>query len=208
CGFMVSFFLSGVIHRPSPGPAWLVCRPHDPVDEFSKTHLAETRLRHLDHGREIKLFDRCFDRARWTRRALVLPQPPMKLIELPHLSVGSPSQIAPPCVSQIKMRDLLKSTRRVKASSQLVGERLVVDEAVCACRRDGALIEVHGIERASLDTGDLSADESCTILEVLRTIRRQRPQLSLMPPNCFAMLGVPVRVDRLAPCGTSERGIE
>src|SRR5262249_24238109 len=132
----------------------------------------------------------------------------MKLIELPDLSIGAPSQIAPPRVSQVEMCDLLESARRVKAGSQLVGERLVVNKALCACRRDGALIEVHGIERASLDTGDLSADESCTILEVLRTIRRQRPQLSLMPPNCFAMLGVPVRVDRLPPCGTSERGID
>src|SRR5262249_15703221 len=105
----------------------------------------------------------------------VRPQPRMELIELLHLSVGSPSYIALSCVSQVEMRDLLESARGVEAGSQLVGERLVVDEAVCACRHDGALVEVHSIERASLDPGDLSADQRCTILEVLRTNCRPVP---------------------------------
>ena len=69
-------------------------RAHEPVDELLEHHLARECLRDFDHGREIELFDRRFDRARWTRRALVLPQPRMELIELPHLSVGSPSKIA------------------------------------------------------------------------------------------------------------------
>src|SRR6516225_6699883 len=96
----------------------------------------------------------------------------MKLIELPHLSVGTPSQIAPPRLSQVKMRNLLEAARRVKAGSQLVGEGFVVDKAVSACRHDGALVQVHGLKRASLDSGNLSADQCCTILEVLRTSRR------------------------------------
>src|SRR6516165_10995985 len=69
---------------------------HKFVDELFQHHLARERLRDFDHRREIELFDRCFDRARWTWRTLVLPQPRMELIELPHLSVGAPSQIAPP----------------------------------------------------------------------------------------------------------------
>src|SRR5262249_40850054 len=118
---------------------------------------AGNRLRHLDDGREVELFDRRVDRARWTRRALILPQPRMEMIELPHLSVGAPSQIAPPRVSQVEMRNLLKAARRVKAGSQLVGKRLVVDKTVCACRRDGALVQVHSLERTPLDPGNLSA---------------------------------------------------
>jgi hypothetical protein len=55
------------------------------------------------------------------------------------------------------MSDFLEATRCVKAGSQLVDERLVLGKTVCACCRDGALVEVHGIERASLDTGNLSA---------------------------------------------------
>src|SRR5262249_23089899 len=112
---------------------------------------------------------------RWTRRALVLPQPRMELIELPHLSVGAPSQIAPPRVSQVEMCNLIETARRVKTGGQLVGERLVVNEPVSACRRDGALVQVHGLERTPLDPGNLGSDQRCTILEVLRTIRRPGP---------------------------------
>src|SRR6516164_6749866 len=115
------------------------------------------------------MFDRRFERAHWARRAFVRRQPRMELIELPHLSVGSPSEIAPPCVSQIEMRDLLQAARGVKAGCQLVGERLVLDKAVDACRHDGALVKIHGIERTSLETRDFSADQRCTIREVLRT---------------------------------------
>src|SRR5262249_47306287 len=157
---------------------------------------------------EIELFDRCFDRARWTRRALVLPQPRMQLIELPHLSVGAPSQIAPPRVSQVEMRNLLEAARGVKAGSQLVGERLVVDKAASACRRYGALVQVHGLERTPLDPGNLGSDQHCTILEVLRTIRRPGPKLSRVRPKCFSMLGVRVGAQGLAPCGAAQASIE
>jgi len=34
--------------------------------------------------------------------------------------------------------------------AKLVGERLVVDKAVCLCRKDGLFVEVHGIERAAI----------------------------------------------------------
>src|SRR5262245_60845870 len=132
----------------------------------------------------------------------------MELIELPHLAIGSPSEIAPPRVSQVEMCDFVQATRRVKAGSQLVGERLVVDEAVSARRRDGALVQIHGIERTSLDTGDLSADESCTILEVLRTIRCKSPKFSRVRAKCFSMLGVRVGTHGLAPCGAAQAGIE
>src|SRR5215475_9662909 len=72
---------------------------HKFVDELFQHHLARERLRDFDHRREIEIFDRRFDHARWTRRTLVLPQPWMELVELPHLSVGAPSKIALPCVS-------------------------------------------------------------------------------------------------------------
>src|SRR5262249_21982975 len=185
----------------SLGAGLLDCRPHELVDELFQNHLAGNRLRHFDHGREIELVDRRFDRARWTRRTLVLPQPRMKLIELPHLAVGAPSQITSPRISQVEMRKLLEAARRVKARSQLVGERFVVDKAVSACRRDGALVQVHGLEWASLDAGNLSANQRCTILEVLRTNRRPGPKLSLEPSKCFAVLRVRVGAHGLAPRG-------
>src|SRR5262245_52978737 len=132
----------------------------------------------------------------------------MELIELLHLSVRSPSEVTPACVSQVEMGDLLEAARSVKAGSQLIGQRLVVYKAVCACRADRTLVQVHGTGRASCDTGNLGSDRRCTIVEVLRTIPRQAPELSLVLPTCFAMLGIRVGAYRLAPCSATQRGIE
>src|SRR5262249_62197631 len=104
--------------------------------------------------------------------------------------VGSPAEITSSCVAQIEMGDVLEATRCVKAGGQLVGERLVVNKAVCACRRYGALVQLHGLERASFDAGNLCSGQRRTILEILPTIRRPVPKLLLMASKCFPMLGV------------------
>src|SRR3984893_5585932 len=98
------------------------------------------------------------DRARWSGRWLVLPELRIHLIELPHLAIGSPPQIAVPGVSQVEMRYFIEATRRVEARSQFIGERLIVNKAVGACRADGLFVEVHGIERAAFDPGDFRPD--------------------------------------------------
>src|SRR6516164_8969469 len=127
----------------------------------------------------------------------------MELIELPHLSVGSPSEITPACISQVEMCDLLESTRRVKARSEFVGERLVVDETVCACRRDGALVEVHGIERASLDPGNLSADQRGAVLEVLWAVLHPEFELTVVRDQSLDML-----LALLCRCGVAGRRLQ
>src|SRR5215510_5961014 len=81
---------------------------HEPVDKLFHDHLAGERLRELDHRPEIELFDRSLDRTCRSRRTLVLPQPRLELVELPYLSIGSPSKIALPRISQIEMRDLVE----------------------------------------------------------------------------------------------------
>src|SRR5215471_16923240 len=161
----------------SLGAGVLDRRSHKPVDKLFQNHLARECLRDCDHRREVELFDRRFDRARWTQCARVLPQLRMELIELPHLAVGSPARIAVTRLVQIDIGKIFEAARCVKAGSQLVGEGLVVDKAVCACRRDGALVELHGIERASLDAGYLGDDQRCTILEIPRTICREGSKL-------------------------------
>src|SRR5262245_12293614 len=120
-------------HERSLGAGLLAGSSHKPVDKFFHDHLARKRLRDFDHRCEIELFDRCLDRAGRARRALVLPQPRMEFVELSHLAVGAPTEIAPPRVSQVEMRDLLETARGVKVGSQFVGERLMMDEAACAC---------------------------------------------------------------------------
>src|SRR5262249_16783038 len=92
--------------------------------------------------------------------------------------------------------------------SQLVGERLVVDKAVSACGRDGALIKAHGIKRTPFDPGNLGGDQRCTILEVLRTIRGPTPKLLLVLPKRCSMLGVRIWTRGLASGGATQARIE
>src|ERR1700739_163267 len=112
----------------------------------------------------------------------------MQLIELPHLSIGSPSKIGLPCVSQVKMRDLPEAAHRVKARGQLVGERQVVDKAVVSRRADGLFIQLLGIEHAAFDPGDLGTDQRGAVLEVFRTIGLPRAELLMMSGQCIYIL--------------------
>ena len=140
--------------------------------------LARDRLRHFDHGREVEVFDRRPDRARRPGRWLFLPEVRIELIELPHLPIGSPTQVAVAGVAQIHIRDLLEPTRRVEARGEFVGERLVVNKAVGAGRADGLFVEALGLELAALRARDLRADQRGAVLEILRAIRR--PDLELL----------------------------
>src|SRR5215470_13452923 len=65
------------------GAGLLNGRSHKPVDKLLRDNLAGECLRDLDYRREIELFDRCFDRAHWSGRALIMPEARMQLIELP-----------------------------------------------------------------------------------------------------------------------------
>ena len=47
---------------------------HERVDQFFEDDLARDGLRHLDHGREVELFDRRPDRACWVGRGLPLSE--------------------------------------------------------------------------------------------------------------------------------------
>src|SRR6267142_3913259 len=95
----------------------------------------------------------------------------MELFELPHLAIGSPAQIAVAGVLQIQAGNLLEATRRIEARSQFIGERLIVNKAVCASRTDGLLVEALGIEFPAFDPRDLGADQRGAVLEIVRAIR-------------------------------------
>jgi len=86
------------------------------------------------------------------------------------------------------MRDLLETTCRVEARGEFVGERLIVDKAVCACRADGLFVKVHGIERAAFDPGDLRPDQCGAVRKILRAIRRPDLELSVVRDQSLDML--------------------
>src|SRR5258705_2623166 len=91
----------------------------------------------------------------------------MKLIELAHLAIGSPPQVAVPGVSQVEMRYFIEATGRVEARSKFVGERLVLDEAIDAGRADALLIEPHSIDVTTFQASDLGSDQRGAVFEVL-----------------------------------------
>ena len=126
---------------------------HERLDQFFEDDLARDGLRHFDHGREVEVFDRRRDRARRTGRRLFLSEMRIELIELPHLAVGSPTQVAVARLPQIDMRKIFETARRVETRGEFVGERLVVNKAVRARRADGLFIQAHRIERRGLRCG-------------------------------------------------------
>ena len=120
------------------------------------------------------------DRARRAGHGLFRPEVRIHLLELPHLAVGAPAQIAVAGVPQIEIRDLVETARPVEVGSAFVGERLIVDKAVVARRADGLFVESLGIELATFDARNLGADQRGAVLEILRAILRPDLKLPVM----------------------------
>ena len=93
---------------------------------------------------------------------------------------------------------MLEAARGVEARGKLVGERLVVDKAVCARRADGLFVQAFGVQLPAFDAGDLRADQRGAVLEILRTVLRPDSELSVVGGQ---------RLDMLAPLLRGERGI-
>ncbi|MNR08395.1 hypothetical protein D3C85_1245470 [compost metagenome] len=132
-------------------------RTHDHLDQLFKDDVPRDRLRHLDHSGEIQVFDLRRNCARRARRELFRSKVRIHLLELPHLPVGSPTQVAVPSVLQICLGDDLEFACRVESRGEFVGKRLDVHKAVCACRADGQLVKTHRIKFTPFDPGNLCA---------------------------------------------------
>jgi hypothetical protein len=109
-------------------------------------------------------------------------------LELPHLAIGAPPQVAVPGVAQIELRDLLEAARGLEARRQFVGKRLVVDKPVCPCRADGLVVKVHRIKRPVFETSDLRPEQCSAVGEVLRAMLRPRLDLPAVCGQRFDVL--------------------
>ena len=90
----------------------------------------------------------------------------------------------------MRMRDLLETACRVEARSQLVGERLIVDEVVRVRRANGLPEEAHGVKVAAFNPGDLRAQQRGAVLEILRATLRPFFELSVVGGQSLEMLPV------------------
>src|SRR6516162_380369 len=116
----------------------------------------------------------------------------MEPIELPHLSVGSPAQIALSRVSQMGMGTRFEAARRVEMPGQFVGERLVLNKPVVAGCPDGPLVEAHRVKLATFDARDLRSHEGLTVLEILRPVLRPNVELLVLSCQSLEMLQFPI----------------
>src|SRR5690349_17773817 len=106
------------------------------------------------------------------------------------------------------MGDRFKTTRRVEVRGQLVGERLIVDKAVCAGRAEGLFVEALGIEFAALNARNLRTDQRGAVREIIRTIFCPYFQLSLVRGQSLEMLMSLVGRCRVPGCGAGQRAVK
>src|SRR5712664_1818806 len=182
--------------------------PQERLDELAEDDLARHRLRGLDYRPDIQLLDGRANGGGGRCRDWCVAEMRMKLFELPHLAIGSPTQIAVAGVLKIHTGDLLEATRRIEAGSKFIGERLVVNKAVCAGRPDGLFVEALGIELPALDPRDLGADQCGAVLEILRAICRPDLELSVVCDQSLDMLPSLAGRCGLAGCRPGECTVE
>src|SRR5262249_49169823 len=125
------------------------------------------------------------DHARGTGPWLFLPEVGIQPIELPHLTVGPPTEIAISGFPQIGMCDLLETACRVEAGSNLVGNPLIVDESIRVRRADGLFVKAFGVDHAAFYSRDLRAHQCSAIFEILRAMLR--PNLELPVVSCQSL---------------------
>src|SRR5262249_14949857 len=121
---------------------------------------------------------------------------------------GSPARVTVARLAQIDSGKIFQAPRRVKAGSQLVGERLVVDEAVCACRRDGALVKGHCVLLPALDARKLRRGQCGAAAECDGRIFAERSELRKVRRELLAHLRSCGFISAVQTLGASKRPIE
>jgi hypothetical protein len=106
------------------------------------------------------------------------------------------------------VRNRLEAAYCVKASGELVRERLVLDKAIGVCRADGLFVQALCIELAAFDASDLGAHQRDTAFEIFRAILRPDFDLSVVGGHRLAVLSVPIGECRIAGCRVGQRSIE
>src|SRR5262245_13576065 len=112
----------------------------------------------------------------------------MQLLELPHLTSGSPTEVVVPGIPQVSVRDLLEAQCPIKACREFVSERLIVDKAICVRRADGPVVKTRGFALATFDARYFRTDQCGAVLEILRAMLSPDSQLPVVSTQCFDML--------------------
>src|SRR3954453_22180388 len=82
----------------------------------------------------------------------------VKLLKLPHLSLGTPAKITVLSVSEVGDGDRGELPHVVKATRKFVRDRLVVNKPIGTRRKNGPLIKLFGFQSAAFDPCNFSAN--------------------------------------------------
>src|SRR3984957_13076441 len=182
--------------------------PHELLDELVEDDLARHRLRGLEHRPDIQIPDGRANGSGGRSMDWCVAEMRMKLFELPHLAIGSPTQIVVTGVLQIHAGNLLETAGCVKAGSELIGERLILNKTVGAGRADGLFVETLCIELLAFETSDLGGDQRRTVREIIGAVRRPHLELLVMGSQGLQMEGPFAGRCCVAPCCSRERAIK
>jgi len=183
-------------------------RAHDHVDELFQDDFSRHGLRDLYHGGQIEVFDRCDHRRCRAKRLLFGPQQRIPRLELPHLAVSAPTQVAVASVLQVNTGYFSKTSGRVEARRQFVGKGFDMDKAALLRRVDGLFVKQLSLDHAPFDAGDLGVDQRGPAREILWALFSPDLELPVIRRHCDQVLRTLVRRDTVAPSGTSQRVIE
>ena len=104
--------------------------PHQGLDELVEDDLARHGLRGLDYCPDVEVRDRRADRSGRRGRSSVIVERRVKLVNLSHLTMSTPTEIAVAGVSQIGVGDRLEAARGVEPRSSFMRDGFILDEAV------------------------------------------------------------------------------
>src|SRR4051794_3263432 len=90
-------------------------------------------------------------------------------VELLHLGLGPPADVAGARLLQVRPRELGEAALLVKARGELAGDGLDLDEAAGARGLDRLLVKSHGLEIAAFETRPLGRHQLRARREVLGT---------------------------------------
>src|SRR5580704_11454447 len=118
------------------------------------------------------MLDGCEDRACRIGQRFAISEVWIQHVQLPHLAIGPPLQIAIAGVLQIRVCNLVEAKRQIETRGEFAGHSFIVDKSVRVCRADSLLVKTHGIEVAAFYSCNLRADQCSTVFKILWAIRR------------------------------------
>jgi hypothetical protein len=153
-------------HIPLVGPGVLEHHAQQRLEQAGQPELPGDALCGLDHRQDVELLGAHGERDGGSH-GLALDEVRVALIELLHLGVRAPAEVAGAGPLQVGVGGNGEAARAIEGRGELAGEGLVLDEALLARRRDGLLVEPDRLRLMPLQPRDLGADQSVLVEEVL-----------------------------------------